>query len=106
MRVCLICEGCYPYVPGGVSGWIQMLCSEFREVDFVIWSIATTREEMPEAVYEMPMNVKELRTCYLGQDCAVPKRKGRSEGADDSACTGNGLVRCFGAGQEVPAAHE
>ena len=75
MRVCLICEGCYPYVPGGVSGWIQMLCSEFREVEFVIWSIATTREEMPQAVYDLPPNVKELRTCYLGDEVLDQPRR-------------------------------
>lgn len=68
MRVCLICEGCYPYVPGGVSGWIQMLCSEFLEVDFVIWAIATTRDEMSEAVYKIPSNVKEIKTMYLGDE--------------------------------------
>ncbi len=66
MRVCMICEGCYPYVPGGVSGWIQMLCSEFQDVDFIVWSIATTREEMCEYAYQIPGNVKEIRTCYLG----------------------------------------
>ena len=27
MRVCLICEGCYPYIPGGVSSCVQMLCT-------------------------------------------------------------------------------
>ena len=68
MRVCLICEGCYPYVPGGVSSWIQMLCSEFRQIDFVIWAIATTREEMSEYSYKIPDNVKEIRTLYLGDE--------------------------------------
>lgn len=68
MRVCLICEGCYPYVPGGVSGWIQMLCSEFQDIDFVIWAIATTREEMSEYSYKIPSNVKEIYTHYLGDE--------------------------------------
>ena len=66
MRVCLICEGSYPYVPGGVSSWVQMLCSQFRDVDFVIWALATTREEMPEYVCPIPDNVKEIQTLYLG----------------------------------------
>ena len=44
MRICLICEGSYPYVAGGVSGWVQMLTSHFTEHEFVIWSIATTEE--------------------------------------------------------------
>ena len=68
MRVCLICEGSYPYVVGGVAGWVQMLCKSFKNVEFVIWSIATTREEMSEYKYEIPPNVKEVRTIYLGDD--------------------------------------
>ena len=66
MRVCLICEGSYPYVAGGVSGWVQMLCSSMQEVEFIIWSIATTREEMSEYKYVLPENVKEVTTIYLG----------------------------------------
>lgn len=76
MRVCLICEGSYPYVPGGVSSWVQMLCSQFQDVEFVIWAIATTREEMPEYVCRIPENVKEIRTLYLG-DAAWGKGKRR-----------------------------
>lgn len=68
MRVCLICEGCYPYVPGGVSGWIQTLCSAFEDVEFVIWALATTREEMSGYAYDIPKNVKEIRTIYLGDE--------------------------------------
>lgn len=75
MRVCLICEGSYPYVPGGVSNWVQMLCRQFQDVEFVVWSIATIREEMPEYAYPLPENVKEVQTLYLGD--AVFKRSGR-----------------------------
>ena len=35
-------------ISGGVSGWVQMLCQSLPELEFVIWSIATTREEMSE----------------------------------------------------------
>lgn len=76
MRVCLICEGCYPYVPGGVSSWIQMLCNQFSDIEFVIWAIATTREEMSEYAYKIPANVKEIRTLYLGDEAFQrPRRK-------------------------------
>lgn len=68
MRVCLICEGCYPYVPGGVSGWIQMLCSAFEGIEFVVWSVATTREEMSAFSYKLPENVKAVHTLYLGDE--------------------------------------
>lgn len=75
MRVCLICEGSYPYVPGGVSSWVQMLCSQFQNVEFVVWAIATTRDEMPEYAYRIPENVKEVQTLYLGD--AVFKKSGQ-----------------------------
>ena len=66
MRVCLICEGSYPYIPGGVSSWVQMLCSQFQDVEFVVWAIATTREEMPEYKCRIPDNIKDVQTLYLG----------------------------------------
>jgi glycosyltransferase involved in cell wall biosynthesis len=34
-------------------------------MEFVIWSIATSREEMSEMKYVLPENVKEVRTIYL-----------------------------------------
>lgn len=75
MRVCLICEGSYPYVPGGVSSWVQMLCSQFPDVEFVVWAIATTREDMPEYKCRIPENVKKIQTLYLGD--VVFKKTGR-----------------------------
>ena len=75
MRVCLICEGSYPYVPGGVSSWVQMLCDQFQDVEFIVWAIATTREEMPEYKCRIPNNIKEIRTLYLGD--TVFKKTGR-----------------------------
>ncbi len=67
MRVCLICEGSYPYVAGGVASWVQMVCDHFKEIEFVIWSIATTKEEMSEYKYNLPENVVGVETIYLGE---------------------------------------
>ena len=75
MRVCLICEGSYPFVPGGVSSWVQMLCTQFSDIEFVIWAIATTKGEMSEYAYPLPENVKEIRTLYLGE--AAFKKSGQ-----------------------------
>lgn len=66
MRVCLVCEGGYPYVAGGVSGWIQTLCRNTPDVEYVIWSVATTREEMSQYQYTLPDNVKDVVTVYMG----------------------------------------
>ena len=29
MRICIIAEGCYPYVVGGVSGWVHSMIRTF-----------------------------------------------------------------------------
>lgn len=75
MKVCLICEGSYPYVSGGVASWIHMLCSEYAELDFIIWSIATTEQDMHEYKYELPPNIKEVKTIYIGEKYQERKRK-------------------------------
>lgn len=65
MKVCFICEGSYPYIAGGVSSWVQMMIKAFPEIEFKIWSIATTREEMSEYKYQIPENVTQIETLYL-----------------------------------------
>lgn len=65
MKVCLICEGSYPFVVGGVSSWIQMLINEYKDIEFVIWTIATSKAEMNEYKYKIPANVTEIKTIYL-----------------------------------------
>ena len=34
MRICLLTEGSYPYVVGGVSSWVQMLMEGLPEYEF------------------------------------------------------------------------
>ena len=36
MRICVIAEGCYPYVVGGVSGWIHSMIQSFPEHEFIL----------------------------------------------------------------------
>ena len=44
MKICLIAEGCYPYVAGGVSSWVQMLIEGMPEHRFVIYTIGANEE--------------------------------------------------------------
>ena len=36
MKVCIIVEGCYPYVVGGVSSWVHSLIRQFPNIEFII----------------------------------------------------------------------
>lgn len=62
--VCLIVEGCYPFVPGGVSGWIDWLIRMQPDRTFSIVSLWPTQTEVP-ARYAMPDNAISFHPLYL-----------------------------------------
>ena len=65
MKICLVCEGSYPYVVGGVSSWIQQLVNLFPEHEFFIYSIATNRSMQGKFQYELPDNIKFVQEVFL-----------------------------------------
>ncbi len=65
MRICMIAEGSYPYVAGGVSSWINQIISAFPDNEFVVVSIMPSKNETVEYKYEIPKNVVKIRTIYL-----------------------------------------
>ena len=68
MRVCIITEGSYPYVVGGVSSWIHNLIKAFSDVEFVLWEIVSDRHQEREFMYELPENLTEIYEVYLQDD--------------------------------------
>ena len=63
--VCLILEGTYPYVTGGVSAWIHQLLRTLPEIRFALFHIGATQGETLEARYELPPNVVSLTNLGL-----------------------------------------
>lgn len=68
MKVCLIVEGAYPYVNGGVSSWVQQLITSMPEVEFVVQSIAASPNADAKFAYKIPSNVSEIQEVYLLDD--------------------------------------
>ena len=68
MRICIVAEGCYPYVVGGVSGWINSMIKSFPEHEFVVLSIVSDRSMRGKFQYELPENVSEVYEAYLNDD--------------------------------------
>lgn len=75
MRICIVAEGCYPYVVGGVSSWIHNLIKSFPNLEFVVLSIVADRSISKKFVYELPENVTELHELYLDDMEWNQKRK-------------------------------
>jgi polysaccharide biosynthesis protein PelF len=70
--VCLVLEGSYPYVRGGVAAWVQELVAGLPGVSF---SVAHLREEddpVRPSAYERPANLAELRILDADPDRALP----------------------------------
>mgnify|MGYP000767041316 FL=1 len=65
MKIAMFVEGCYPYVVGGVSSWVQMLLEASRDFDFTIHSLLPDREQSGQFKYTIPPNVLEIREAYL-----------------------------------------
>lgn len=76
MRVCLIVEGSYPYVMGGVASWIQNNIQHFSDVEFIVQTIVVDRHEKKKFAYQIPANVVEIREAYLqDEDYGKIKKK-------------------------------
>lgn len=65
MRVCIVAEGCYPFVVGGVSSWVHSMIRLFPKTEFVILAIAANRTIRGKYAYELPENVTEVHELYL-----------------------------------------
>ena len=65
MRICMIAEGCYPYVVGGVSGWIHSMIQTFPKQEFILLTIIANRDLSGKFVYTLPENVTEVYELYL-----------------------------------------
>lgn len=63
-RICLICEGAYPYIVGGVSSWVHDLIQFNREHEFILLCLIPS-EEFAVKKYEIPENVIQLKNIIL-----------------------------------------
>lgn len=78
MKICIVAEGCYPYVVGGVSGWIHSMIKSFPDHEFLLLTIVANRSMRGKFAYELPENVTQVYELYLDDaewdDC---KRKAK-----------------------------
>ena len=69
MKVCIVAEGCYPYMVGGVSGWINSMIQSFPNIEFIVLAIVANRSMRGKFKYELPDNLTEVYEVYL--DCLL-----------------------------------
>ena len=78
MKICMIAEGSYPYVVGGVSGWVHSMIKSFPNVEFIIFAIVSNREQSGKFKYDLPDNVTQVYEAYLDDlDWGRKKKRGK-----------------------------
>lgn len=65
MRICIVAEGCYPYVVGGVSSWINNLIRSFPQHEFIMLAVISDRSVSGKFKYNLPDNLTEVHEVYL-----------------------------------------
>ncbi len=73
--VTLLLEGTYPYVRGGVSGWVHDLIKGLPELSFSLVYLGAEKPADEKIRYELPPNVRGLTCHYLmdADDSIAPK---------------------------------
>lgn len=62
--VCLVTEGTYPFVRGGVSSWIHGLITGMPEVKFALLLISAERKP-PKLAFELPPNLIRFTEVFI-----------------------------------------
>jgi len=63
--VCLVLEGTYPYVSGGVSTWVHQIITAFPDLTFSIFYLGAQKDSKAKCKYKVPENVKHIEEVYL-----------------------------------------
>lgn len=79
MRICMILEGSYPYVYGGVSSWMHQYIQAMPEAEFVLWCIGAQAENRGKYKYELPKNVVEVYEVFLDDALKLKQKNSRKK---------------------------
>lgn len=63
--ICIITEGTYPYVMGGVSTWIAQLIDSMPDLKFTVLNISPSRQSKREVRYQLPRNLVGLHDSFI-----------------------------------------
>ena len=83
--VCLLLEGTFPFVRGGVSSWVNEMLRAYPQTRFAIVFIGSREQDYHGAAYKLPDNVVHFETHYLYESASVDARRPREIEGDAAA---------------------
>ncbi len=96
MNICLVAEGCYPYVAGGVSSWIQMLVNGMPQHSFSVFAIGAEKKMKGQYKYKLSDNVKKVHEHFLDE---AFESSGRFRNVKISRDAEDALLNLFSGGE-------
>ena len=78
MKICMIAEGSYPYITGGVSSWIHQLITNMPEHDFLLLTLMPDKSKKGEFKYTLPANVVEIKELLLDELFNSPGKRNKA----------------------------
>jgi glycosyltransferase involved in cell wall biosynthesis len=63
--VCLIVEGAYPFITGGVSNWLHALISNLPQFTFAVVHLSDKPDPARKPKYTLPANVTDFREIFI-----------------------------------------
>ncbi|MBT3272782.1 MAG: GT4 family glycosyltransferase PelF [Spirochaetales bacterium] len=72
IRVCIVLEGSYPFITGGVSAWVHDLIINLPDIDFALFTISPSADQ--DMHYDLPPNIVAHNDIVLS---AAPKSHNR-----------------------------
>ncbi len=82
MKICFILEGCYPYVYGGVSTWVNQYILSKPEHEFILLTIGANKRDRHKFVYDIPKNVIKIEEIFLDEDVEVNSKANKYISSD------------------------
>ena len=92
-NVCLLLEGTFPYVRGGVSTWVKQMIEGMPHLSFSIIYLGADRETQGEPSYELPANVVHLEAHFLLDERIEEEEGSSSEAEGEEAVVQEAAVR-------------
>jgi glycosyltransferase involved in cell wall biosynthesis len=83
--VCLLLEGTFPFVRGGVSSWVNEMLKAYPQTRFAIVFIGSREQDYNGAAYALPDNVVHFETHYLYEGSAAVAQRPREIEGDAAA---------------------
>jgi glycosyltransferase involved in cell wall biosynthesis len=79
--VCLLLEGTWPYVRGGVSSWVHQMIIGQPQLTFSVLFIGGQRQAYGKRSYSIPENVVDIQEVFL-EDAWAPQTRSRKPGRE------------------------